>query len=135
MLNFGSPCRWCFGVHVSAALAATKHMTDSHESGGSMTRLKAPLDSAAVPAHDRGTWGGFGIWQARLPPHGLCGASTARRHPAIHRNTKLYKGLRSGCHAAPSHLPRLDLRFRGLTDGFRTSELHRISAELKPGFF
>eukprot|EP00884_Botryococcus_braunii_P005019 jgi/Botrbrau1/14518/Bobra.0223s0008.1 len=48
---------------------------------------------------------------------------------------RLYKSLRSGCHAAPSHLPTLDLRFRGLTDGFRTPELRRISAELRPAYF
>ena len=38
LLNFGSPCRMVFRSARQWALAATEHMSDSHESGGPMTR-------------------------------------------------------------------------------------------------
>ena len=64
--------------------------------------------------------------------HSAASPCNTPQYKAVQR---LYKSLRSGCHAASSHLPSLDFRFRGLTDSFRTSELHRISAELKPVYF
>jgi hypothetical protein len=69
-------------------------------------------------AHGRITWIRFG----------LCGAPTAQRYPEIQGCRvyvhSRYKGLRSGCHAAKSHLPQLELPSKtkiGDLEGLRTA--------------